>query len=527
MQQTAIDFHSTNAFSTIICDYIDEHPDLKPFYKYPADINSFNEVIAHKEKETIDRETLVGVLLKQYEAIDDKAKVVANIQSLLDKNTFTVTTGHQLNIFTGPLYFIYKIFTTIRLAEEVETKNAGKKIVPVYWMATEDHDFEEINHIHLFNKKISWETEMKGATGNISTHSIQNTLEELKTILGDSDNAQKLYNLIATAYTSHNTLCDATRALVHELFKEYGLIILDAGDAELKAIFKPIIIQDIVEQHSFEELNKTNELLSEKYAIQVNPREINFFYLREGYRERIINNGTSYITNDNQYQFTKEELLNEIESHPGRFSPNVVTRPLYEEVILPNLAYIGGPGELAYWLELKGMFDFYKVNFPVLVLRNCFLVIDEASSKRIEKLQINIEELFNTGDQLAKDFVNKNATDELSLSKERLQLERLMDTVSKKAVQLDPSLKGSVEAEKAKFLNGIHALEQKLIKAEKKKFEIEINQLQKLKEKLFPNNGLQERYENLSTFYLKEGKEFLNTIYKYSEGLPKRFKVLS
>jgi bacillithiol biosynthesis cysteine-adding enzyme BshC len=504
-----IDFRDTGAFSKMILDYLEGKETLKPFYKYPMELPAFGQVIRDKSVALTNREVLVDVLLRQHVQLPANEKVTANIRSLLQANTYTVTTGHQLNIFTGPLYFIYKIITAVNLAHALTEMYPETPVVPVYWMATEDHDFAEINHIHLFNKRISWEGDYKGAVGHIDPKAAHTAIEEAKSILGDSEAAQKLAALLEQSYLQHDTLADATRYLVHQLFGHEGLIIMDADDAELKATFAGIMEQDITSQQSYQLVEQTNAQLGKSYDIQVNPRPINFFYLREDYRDRLVTDGTTYSTNDGSYQFTEAELRKEIESHPERFSPNVVMRPLYEEYILPNLAYIGGPGELAYWMQLRTLFEAYHVNFPVLVLRNCALMIDEPSAARIEKLGISIPELFMHTDQLVKMFVTKNANEELSLGEETASIEHTFEQIMTKGLTIDPTLKGSVESEKAKILNAIHALEQKLLKAEKKKFETEIGQLQKLKEKLFPGGGLQERYENFMSYYLKKGDTYV------------------
>lgn len=525
METIPISFRKTGYFSKIICDYIENKPELRSFYNYEPELASFKQAIEAKSKENIPRTLLVEVLKEQYKHIDYAPLVQRNIELLSDKNTFTVTTGHQLNIFTGPLYFIYKIITTIKLARKVAEQYPEYQIIPVYWMATEDHDFAEINHVNLFNKQVVWDVKTKGAVGNIPTSSFHHVLSEMKAILGESEYAKELIHIFENAYSENALLSEATRTLVHTLFQEYGLVIIDGNDPKLKQQIIPFIKNDLTEQNSFRIISETNKRLTPHYDLQVNPRELNFFYLTDEYRERLIVENNTYKTIDNRFVFTKQELEEEIKKFPERFSPNVVTRPLYEEMVLPNLAYVGGPGEIAYWLQLKDLFHFYKVNFPILILRNSFLFIDENTISKMKKLTIHPESIFNSIETWTQDFITRNAKKEISLQKELVQIEHIFETILRKAFEQDNTLQGTVEAEKKKTIHSLQALEQKLVKAEKKKFEIELNQLQKIKTRLFPENELQERHETFSSFYVKEGKAFISKVMDTTDPFGKDFII--
>lgn len=524
MNTSFIPYAETGYFAKIVTDYIAQAPGLAPFYEHPPTLEGFEKAIQQKTKHAIDRKVLVDVLQEQYKGLSGKG--LENIAALGNDRTFSVTTGHQLNLFTGPLYFIYKIITTIKLAEEIQQKYPAYKIVPIYWMATEDHDFAEINHIHLYGKKITWEQETAGATGKISTAAIGTILTELKTILGEGEQAQGLFQRIELAYTQHTNLAAATRALVHELFQDYGLVIIDADDARFKKAFANIMLTDITEQHSHRLISATNEQLKQAYEVQVNPREINFFYLDKGLRERIIQEGETYAVNNSSLKFTAKELADAIQTHPERFSPNVVTRPLYQESILPNIAYIGGGAEIAYWLELKATFQQYQIPYPTLLLRNSVLWIDEGSKKRLDKLGIQAVELFQPINELIKSFIHKNQHKELSLEAECAAIAQSFQNILQKGLQQDPTLKGLIEAEKTKTLNAIAHIEQRLVKAEKKKHETEINQLEKVQEKLFPNGGLQERHENVIA-PLINNPDFIKILYSSLYPLNNKLTIFS
>ena len=508
----------TGYFSTLVTDYVSGSEKLMPFYKYAPQLSSFKKAIDDAEKKEYPRQVLSDMLEEQYKAsgISDEGTMQA-IDSLKSKKTFTVTTGHQLSLFTGPLYFIYKIITTINLAETLKKEYPEYHFIPVYWMAGEDHDFEEINHIHLFGKKISWKQPEKGATGDILTETLHPVIEELKAIMGESANADELGQLFKEAYMRHNNLADATRFLVHRLFAHYGLLIVNGNNRQLKAQFKKFINDDIFDNTNKRIIDETIENLTvtgvvQKSKVQITPREINCFYMKKGLRERIEKKGPRFEVLNTSVVFTEDELLTEIDNHPKHFSPNVVLRPMYQQHILPNLAYIGGPAEISYWLELYQMFRHHQVNFPVLLLRNSLLWIDEPTAAKMKKLNIPEKDIFLSTDELIKKIVSRKAGDEIDLSSEREEITKLFNAISGKAENIDATLRKTVQAELHKALGSLHMIESKLLKAEKQKSETELNQIYKIKERLFPGGMLQERHDNFIPFYLRHGANFIKLL---------------
>ncbi len=530
MEQKGVPFSKTNSFPSLVIDYLNGDAKTKDFVNYPPVINSFKQVIADKQKESTDRPLLVSTLNKQYAFLKNATahrEVSSNIAALADPKTFTVTTGHQLALFTGPLYFIYKIISTVALAEALKKQYGEFNFVPVFWMASEDHDFAEINHAHLFAKKLEWKENFSQAAGTISTATLPAVLSELKSLLPETENAAKLIRLFENAYNDHSNVSDAARFFVNELFGKYGVVCIDGNDTALKKIFHPVIKEELLNQVAEKKINGTIEKLKDHYKVQVNPRNINLFYLGENFRERIVLNedGRYEVLNQHIY-FTKEEIVKEAESNPERFSPNVVLRPLYEEMVLPNLAYIGGPGEISYWMELKGVFDHFKVNFPMLVARNRVMLIEKSIKEKMEKLGLTPEDIFESDDILIKKIVLKNSPDGIVLDAEKKKITEILDVIVTKAAAIDPTLGPSGEGEKQRILNSISALEAKLVKAEKKKQEVTVNQVKKLKEKLFPGGILQERYENFIPYYLEYGDEFISLVKQSFEPLTKDFTII-
>lgn len=497
-KKSKINLLQTSKFSRLIIDYINSDPKLKNFYAYDHTIDAFAQVIKDRSGCFTDRKLVSEVLSDQYHSrikpgLSDFQKTNSNIQLLLDKNTFTVCTGHQLCLFTGPLYFIYKIISTINLAEKLKEKYPKNNFVPVYWMASEDHDFEEIKSIHLFGKTLAWENKnAKGAVGRLNTESLSPVIDELAQVLGDSENGKELIALFKNAYLKHNNLADATRYLVHEIFAEYGLVIIDADDKRLKESFVKIIRDDISNQTNFKLVNDTISQLEEiDVKPQVNPREINVFKLNSD-RVRI-----------------EESSPEVLALAPEEYSPNVVLRPLYQQQILPNIAYVGGPGEIAYWLEYKAMFDHHKILFPILIPRNFALLTDEKTNQQLSKLGFSITDMFKDYETLIKEFVNRNTDGTLSLKEHETELVSVFNSISGKVALIDPTLKANIDAELQKSLNALKNIESKLLRTEKQKQETGINQIKKIREKFLPEGELQERYDNFAPYYLKYGKSFI------------------
>ena len=232
-------------------------------------------------------------------------------------------------------------------------------------------------------KKVQWNLESAGAVGRLSTEGLTDVFEEFSSHLGSSKNANQLKKLFSEGYLKHATLADATRYIANELFKEYGLVIVDGDDLALKKLLAPFVKDELENETSFRAVSETIAALEKNYKVQVNPRTINLFYLHENSRERILFENGVYLINNTDITFSKEEILKEVDKNPMAFSPNVIVRPLYQEIVLPNLCYIGGGGEIAYWLELKSYFDKAGVTFPILLLRNSVQIVSEKQQKKV------------------------------------------------------------------------------------------------------------------------------------------------
>ena len=501
MELHNIDFLATNLFSKKFNDSVSDSHSLS--------IEKIHSLSEKKKVSSDDRKLLSKVLMDQYKGISEIKKVSDNIKSIEDVNTYTITTGHQLNIFTGPLYVIYKIVSTIKLTQELNNTYPDKHYVPVYWMASEDHDFKEIQSFQAFGKNYTWDINPTGAVGKIDPKSIKSILDELP---------EKI-SLFEDAYLKSKSLSEAVRKYMHSLFGSYGLVVIDANSKRLKKCFAPIIKDDII-NNSIKNISKDKE---EKPQVHV--REINFFYMGEGMRERIVFSNNCYTINNTDIVFSEEEILKEIEKNPEKFSPNVITRCLYQEHILPNVCYIGGPAEVTYWLEFKSFFDKYKINYPVVMPRDFVLLLTKRSQKIVTKYGIELSQLFEGKKNVIETILNIYSDNKNNFDDEIKTIKEAYESLVDKYSSIDKSMSGNVQSKSKKTIKSIIELEKKYKKAQKSSNAKLIQDIDNLYGSLFGNNSSQERYDNFLNYYASD-ETFIATLVDILNPLVLNYKII-
>lgn len=531
MISDCIAFDQIRFFSSFISDYVTQKDELHTLYHHFPSLENFQKQINEKQERFSDesRKNLVVALQEQYAEFEISNSVTKNIALLSQKNTFTVTTGHQLSLFTGPLYFIYKIVSVINTTQILAKRYPDYHFVPVYWMASEDHDFEEINHFHFHNKTLRWDSHQKGMTGRFSTENIRAVYEIFEKNIGFGKNASHLKKMFEKSYLEHADLASATRFLVNALFEKYGVVVVDGNHHLLKKSFVPYMEDDLLQNTAYYEVSETIhqiEKINKIYPIQVNPREINLFYLTQNGRNRIVKNGDTFEILQTNITFGKDEILQELKLYPERFSPNVIMRPLFQEIILPNLAYIGGGGEIAYWLELKRFFETQNMPFPILMLRNSALLVSEKQYKKMSKLNLSFLDLFLKESDLINKKVQTISQFPIDFSSQKDFLKQQFQTLYQIAEKTEASFKNAVKAQEVKQVKGLEQLEKRLIKAQKRNLSHELERIVNLQKELFPNGGLQERFSNFSEFYLEQGETFIPRLVATFDPFDFRFLVL-
>lgn len=524
-----IPYRETRHFSRIVLDYVDQSESLRPFYRHPLSNRGWDKAMEEREASFPIglRRTLQTHLEGQYQGRELPELLSANIRALGEPHSFTVTTAHQPNLFTGPLYVIYKILHAIQLARYLSTQYPGKKFIPVYYMGSEDADLDELGHFYLEGTRYDWPTRQTGAVGRMKVDKeLLKLIQQLSGQVGVLPFGEEIGSKLRKCFQAGQSIQDSTFHFLHELFGEYGLVVLIADSPVLKQTMIPVFREDLLEQRASAIVEKTSAELGREYKVQASPRAINLFYMVEGIRNRIEVGNDGYRVVDTEIQFSKEEILAELEKYPERFSPNVILRGLFQESILPNIAFIGGGGELAYWLQLKELFQHYQVPYPMLLLRNSFLLVEKTWQERINRTGFDITDYFKPSRELIDQYVLRESGNPTKLNGSLTDTEHALDKIKSQAMAIDPTLGTHTEAIKTQLLRRLKELEKKMLRAEKRKFADQQRQIQQIKDKLFPGEGLQERLDNFIPYYAKWGRGFLDSLLKHSLPVEQEFTIL-
>ncbi|WP_029297908.1 bacillithiol biosynthesis cysteine-adding enzyme BshC [Chryseobacterium hispalense] len=505
-----ISFQDITSIPQLVKDFLNQK--IEGFEENTFSLQNFKNKIHEKQNafKPEKREILAAALENQLSGLTLSPKQKQNLRDIKLENTFTITTGHQLNLFSGPVFFVYKILQTIKTCSYLKDSFPEFNFIPVYWMASEDHDFAEINHFKTQNNYYEINEKSGGAVGRIP---VSDTffISEFEREFKDHVFGTELILMLKEAYKTGNTLTQAIQILVNRLFSDFGLLILDGDSKELKAQMKETFKDELLNLTLHKTSKEKVEFLTEKYGkVQVNPREINLFYLTET-RDRIDFNGNQYVIVDKNRQFTKEEILNELENHPEKFSPNALMRPVYQETILPNLAYIGGNAEIMYWLELKDYFTQINLPFPVLIPRNSMLFLNKKVLGKIEKLHLKIEDFFQNFTAITNNkILDNNEILRLLEEKENI-LEHQFSELKKISETTEKSFGNMVKAEEVRQMKSFKRMKKRLLHAEKIKQKELLERLENLFLEVHPSKNWQERVYNFSVFYADHGNSWLET----------------
>jgi bacillithiol biosynthesis cysteine-adding enzyme BshC len=522
-----LSYAATGFFSKIVIDYLEGKEELKPFYTQPVSLNGIRSAIEARKGYPYDRKLLVDILETQYADTTLSAQQQLNIKRLSDSNCFTITTAHQPNIFSGHLYFVYKILHAIKIAEELTTAFPENNFVPVFYMGSEDADLDELGHVYLSGEKYKWQTTQTGAVGRMKVDkALVKLINDISGQLGIYPHGEEIIALMKECYREGTTIEQAAFKLINKFFAEYGLVVLLPDNAKLKRAFIPVIEKELNEAFSHQLVTQTVDMFPPSYKAQAGGRELNLFYLLDESRDRIEKEHSKFRIQHSKLEFDEITIKEELQQFPERFSPNVILRPVFQEMILPNIVFIGGGGEIAYWLELKKVFEAVNIPFPVMVLRNSFMLVSKEQAALAGKLNLSNSDLFSTETELLNELVKRESVVKLSLDEERQQLTLLYENMKQLSGNVDSTLVKHTDALMNQALKKITVLEKKMLRAEKRKFEAQQRQVHKLKEHLFPHGSLQERIENIMPFYAKWGRGIISMIYEKSAGLEQKFCIL-
>jgi bacillithiol biosynthesis cysteine-adding enzyme BshC len=524
-----ISFSEIPGNHNLFLDYLYEFENVKKFYK--TDFRNKEEYLKIFKKVSDShvefRDQLSSILNDQYRNFNPSAKTQKNISALKDKKTLAVVTGQQLGIIGGPLYTFYKIMSAIRLSSFLSERYDDYQFVPVFWLEGDDHDFNEVRELHLINDnneviKAAYgeevlDDENKGSVGNlVLNETINNFYSELEKNLRVTEFTPSLLEKIKSFYTTGKTFMQAFKELIFWMFDEYGLIIFDPQDKRLKEHLKPIFKKELTDfrQHT-EKLVNVSAQLEEVYHAQVKVRPVNLFYSNEEGRFLIEPVENEFRLRRKRKKFTYEELIDLIEKEPQCFSPNVLLRPICQDYILPTAFYVGGPSEVSYFAQVTPLYDFYKIEAPIIYPRSSATIIEKNISSIIEKYDIDLSELFLDPEKLKQkviDSISKVSVEE-TFSTASNQIEIAFDQLKEKLFEFDKTISDTSSKYKQKIFHHLDELKDKAAEAQKRKHEITLRQIDKISSAVFPNSNLQEREINFIYFANKYSIDIFKKIF--------------
>ena len=523
-----IPFSSTQLFSTLINDYVEGKGTALDFVQYAPNLEGYQAAIEGRKAHPINRSLLVEVLSAQYAHLNQEPAVQQHIELLKSEDTFVVTTAHQPNLFSGPLYFFYKIIHAIQLAASLKEQYPQYNFVPVYYMGSEDADLDEVGAFNIDATKYQWSTKQSGAIGRMMVDdALLKLIQQLEGYWSVLPQGKTALAILKEAYQKGKTINEATLSFVHAFFGPKGLLILQPDDAKLKAAFIPVMEKELLTQFSHDAIQPAVAALSKTYHVQTEGRILNLFYLKDQTRARIEKQGDQYIIVDTDIQFSQSEIIAELHQYPECFSPNVILRGVYQETILPGVVFVGGGGELAYWMELKNVFQQVGVHYPLLQLRNSFLLINPKQASQWSSMQFEEQDFFKPILDLEVAFVKKHATETLHLNGQIESLTNLYTTIKNEVVKVDPTLGAHAENLAHQAKAKLAELEKKMVRAERRKQAVAIQRIHRIKKELFPQDNLQERVENFSKWVGQYDQLWIETIMEHSTGLESKFRIVT
>jgi len=530
----SIPYNSLPSYSELFIKYTDDFESLADFYEFDfKKTEDFQKCIELKKEtylkgKTFFRNEVTDILKEQNKKFESSEKTFENIQLLNDHNTFAVVTGQQIGILTGPYYTILKALNTIQLSDKLKENFPEYNFVPVFWLEADDHDFAEINNINIISKENELKNLKYFENGeeqekylkpvgkiNIDEH-IESFKQDLRNSFNHSDFTDSLFDLINETYKEGTDLKTAFALFMNKLIKDKGLIFIDPTDNEIKKLLQPVFEKELATFPEIcEKIINTSVELEENFAVQVKPKAINLFYIHEGNRYLIEpRENDIFALKHSRQKFTKEELFGLLESNPERFSWNVVTRPICQDYLLPTVAYIGGPSEIAYFGQFRQVYRSFDITMPVIYPRTSVTILENRVISFMEKYNIGFQEFFNEK-EIGIKLLNENsdASADQIFSDMKEEIRGIFYTYEKELVNIDAKQTEGFSKRNNQFLESLDVAKDKFINSQSKQNEVISNQLSKALLFVYPDNILQERVLNITYFLNKYGTEFINYLF--------------
>ena len=524
-----INYCDIPGYQNLFLDYLYEFDNIKDFYKYDfRDREQYKKIFKGiTESDNTVRVRLKNILSLQYADLNLSNKTQKNIDLLAKDNTLTIVTGQQLGILGGPLYTFYKIITIIKLSNHLNSRYDEFNFVPVFWLEGDDHDFNEVRAISVINndnllKKIGYKEEVEPDDAKKSIgltefdESINEFFSQLDENLRDTEFKQTLLDKLKTFYEPGKTFKTSFRQLIHSLFDDLGLVLLDPQDKEIKDLLKPVFRKEINDfRDHTQQLVHISAKLEETYHAQVKVHPVNLFFSTDDGRYSIEPVDNEFRLKRKRKSFTKEELLELVENEPERFSPNVLLRPICQDYILPTAFYVGGPSEVSYFAQVLPLYDFFKIPAPIIYPRSSATLLEANIKKTLDKYDKSMTEIFLGVDELKRkviDSLTENNVDDI-FNETQNEIDIAFDRLREKLFALDKTIADTSKKYRGKIFNALNELKGKAEQAQNRKFEATLRQLDRASTIIFPATNLQEREINFIYFANKYGEGFLKKIF--------------
>jgi bacillithiol biosynthesis cysteine-adding enzyme BshC len=514
IQYTRENHHSASLFSKRDQAYMEDPGQFENFMTHQPKLSSFQVAIDEKTAhyDASVRSLAASVMSEQFKKLSiESAPVSLSLEALSKPNTFSIITAHQPCLMTGPLYFVYKIASCIALAKAIEKEYPQFRIIPMYVVGSEDHDFEEINHLRLYHKRIEWNSEQEGAVGRMKLTGIEAVIDQVAGLLGEQAYSHELTDELKRSYHPSRTLAEATAHFVYTLFGRFGLVVADLDDERLKQLATPLIEKELSEQFAKPLVVKNQSALADLgFDAQIHARDINLFHLSEGRRERITYEKGDYSIGSKK--LNKSEITDLIKSEALSFSPNVVLRPLYQQTVLPGISYVGGGAEVAYWMEIQGVFQAMKLPMPMLIRRDSALWIKPFTADLMKKVHISVDQLFVETHIAQESYLQDKLNDDWTLDKIKNAFDEVYTDLFQEIEKIDVGLVEMAKGFQGQHHNFISKAEAKLKKSLKTQNDVAMNRIVKIWDDLFPDGSLQERKDSFLSIYNRMGPRFTDEL---------------
>lgn len=483
-----------------------------------------------------DRNALIDILKTENVSFGGNEYTAANIEKLKRENTFAVVTGQQVGLYTGNLYTILKAASAVKLAAKLKERFPGYEFVPVFWMESEDHDFEEANHVNIINRnnelvRIGYPTPPPGETpesgkgtkpvGSIVFDGfIDEINEQLRLNLIETDFKEKLIEGVKEIYKSGNDFRHAFAQYINAILSESGLVFIDPSSNEVKKLLTPIFERELTTSPKLcEEIIHTSAELEKEYDLQVKPKVINLFYIHNGNRYLIEpRENNRFALKNSKKRFEHEEMMQAVNESPENFSPNVVLRPMCQDYLLPTVAYVAGPAEISYFAQLKPAYEHYDITMPVIYPRASVTFLEGRVTKFMKNFDVSFTEIFHHKTLMGKvvEKLSEIKVDD-AISKAQEDFSKTFHDLRGMINKIDRTLLGTLDNVKEKLNTGLEILKDKLINAQAGKSDVAMKQIEKVTNNIYPHKNLQEREINVSYFLNKYDKMFIEKLFNEME----------